>query len=59
MKSEKDFYRQEWQIAKKKGQMEWAKTCKEMYRLCVMEEMQRPHWQIEDSLKQHPFLCLN
>lgn len=57
--SEEDFYRTEWKREQKKGNTEYAETCKEMYRMLLMDSLEKPYTFRDDRLKQFPMIILN
>jgi len=59
LRTEIDFYRIEWKLAEKRGDIEYSNTCKEMFRMLLMESLKRPYRQYEEKLKQFPMLSLN
>ena len=54
-----EFYRNEWKIAEKEGNTEYAENCKKQYRLLVMESLKRPYKQYVEKLKEYPPIWLN
>ena len=57
--SDEIFYRLEWIIAEKDGNLEYAKVCKEKYRQCVLKKIIKPHHFFREELKAYPTMIIN